>query len=76
MDPWEHYYIVRCIDCPQWVEHHNRHPLAAAQHACRHASRHSGHTAYVINLNQLKIAHRYHFDAMLGPKDSSDEPPF
>ncbi len=74
--PWDHYYIVRCIDCPEWVEHHNGKPLSAAQHACEHAYHHADHTAYVINLNQLTVARRYQFVSMLEAKDPTDEPPF
>lgn len=75
-DPRDHFYLTRCRDCPDWHEAHPDRPLTAARHACKHASEHPGHEAYVINLYLLKVVHRYRFDALTKSEAPSDTPPF
>lgn len=74
-DPRDHYYVVRCSQCPKWIEHRDRKPIAAERVAHRHAKRKAGHEAYVIDLNVLTVVCRYRFDAMLTPI-GVDEIPF
>lgn len=72
-DPRDHYYLVRCVSCPLWIQHMDCKPIAAERAAHKHAKRHAGHDAYVIDLNALKVVCRYRFEAMLTP-DGLDAP--
>lgn len=69
----DHYRIVRCEDCPEWIETVGPNVIRAHTLARRHAKRLIGHTAVIIDLTGLTVEHRYHFDAL---PMFTDEPPF
>lgn len=77
-DPRDHYYLVRCTRCGL-LSHMDRRPFAAAREARKHAKdlRRAGtHETYVVDLNALKIVHRYRFDRLVTPNGGVTDPPF
>lgn len=75
-DDRDHFYLTKCNDCLTLNEKHDKKPITAARHACEHAQKTPGHSAYVINVNLLKVVHRYQFDKLTPPPGGVTEPPF
>ncbi len=74
-DNRDDFYLAKCCQCPDWTEIHDKRPVTACRHACKHAYDEPGHESYVVNVTRLTVPHRYRFDPL--PKGSvSDEPPF
>lgn len=72
----DHYRVVRCEQCPQWMLSPGRAPVKAHTLASRHAKRHPGHCSVVIDVTLLEVEHRYQFDALPDHNVIDDHPPF
>lgn len=75
-DNREHFFVVRCNHCPDWVETFDKRPIAAARTACYHAHERPGHSAYVIDVHKLTVVHRYEFETLTHPNGGDGNPPF
>jgi predicted RNA-binding Zn-ribbon protein involved in translation (DUF1610 family) len=68
----DNFRVVRCEQCPDWFQAPGKARVKAHTLASRHAKKFPGHEAVVIDLNLLKIEHRYTFETLF----DDAEPPF